>query len=140
MALIKCPECGKEISDKSIACIHCGFPFESVTSINQKTLKNVIIITPHNGYVIDKKNVSLEEALEFKKTQEQFGSKIEILDSDVNIDEYYKNISNTLRCPKCGSTSITTGARGVNFTLGLIGASKTVNRCGKCGYTWTPKR
>ncbi len=26
MALIKCPECGKEISDKSTACIHCGYP------------------------------------------------------------------------------------------------------------------
>ena len=42
------------------------------------------------------------------------------------------------RCPKCGSTSITTGARGVNWKLGLIGASKTVNRCGNCGHTWTP--
>lgn len=29
MALIKCPECGKEISDKSQACIHCGFPLEA---------------------------------------------------------------------------------------------------------------
>lgn len=26
MALIKCPECGKEISDKAPACIHCGCP------------------------------------------------------------------------------------------------------------------
>lgn len=26
MALIKCPECGKEISDKANACIHCGYP------------------------------------------------------------------------------------------------------------------
>ena len=26
MALIKCPECGKEISDKAPSCIHCGFP------------------------------------------------------------------------------------------------------------------
>jgi len=43
-------------------------------------------------------------------------------------------------CPKCGSTSITTGPRGVNFTLGLIGASKTVNRCANCGYTWKPSK
>lgn len=28
MALITCPECGKEISDKSSACIHCGYPIE----------------------------------------------------------------------------------------------------------------
>lgn len=26
MALIKCPECGKEISDLAPACIHCGYP------------------------------------------------------------------------------------------------------------------
>lgn len=26
MSLIKCPECGKEISDKSDKCIGCGFP------------------------------------------------------------------------------------------------------------------
>ncbi len=26
MPLITCPECGKEISDKSTACIHCGCP------------------------------------------------------------------------------------------------------------------
>lgn len=25
MALIKCPECGKEISDTAKECIHCGF-------------------------------------------------------------------------------------------------------------------
>lgn len=28
MALIKCPECGKEISDKATACIHCGCPMQ----------------------------------------------------------------------------------------------------------------
>ncbi len=31
MALINCPECGKEISDKSKACIHCGYPLGEET-------------------------------------------------------------------------------------------------------------
>lgn len=26
MAIIKCPECGRDISDKSKKCIHCGYP------------------------------------------------------------------------------------------------------------------
>lgn len=30
MALIKCPECGKEISDKSTNCIHCGCPLQQI--------------------------------------------------------------------------------------------------------------
>lgn len=28
MALISCPECGKEISDQAISCPHCGMPME----------------------------------------------------------------------------------------------------------------
>lgn len=27
MALIKCPECGQEVSNLAPACIHCGYPF-----------------------------------------------------------------------------------------------------------------
>lgn len=30
MALIKCPECGKEISDKAAACINCGCPVSAM--------------------------------------------------------------------------------------------------------------
>ena len=48
MALIKCPECGKEISDKANACIHCGYPlneqkeefYKKITSLlHEETLK-----------------------------------------------------------------------------------------------------
>ena len=28
MALIKCPECGKEVSNSAEQCIHCGFPLK----------------------------------------------------------------------------------------------------------------
>lgn len=30
MALITCPECGQKISDKSPACIHCGYPLQEI--------------------------------------------------------------------------------------------------------------
>lgn len=30
MALIKCPECGKEVSDQSEQCVHCGFPLQKI--------------------------------------------------------------------------------------------------------------
>ncbi len=32
MALIKCPECGREISDKAEVCIGCGFPLKEYLS------------------------------------------------------------------------------------------------------------
>ena len=34
MALIKCPECGKDVSTAAEACSHCGFPMKK--SINEK--------------------------------------------------------------------------------------------------------
>lgn len=40
MALIKCPECGKEISDKAPACPHCGYPIEKNVEIYNSEFKN----------------------------------------------------------------------------------------------------
>lgn len=34
MALIKCSECGKEISDKATSCVHCGCPIPSSPTIS----------------------------------------------------------------------------------------------------------
>lgn len=31
MALIKCPECGKNISDKAVACPQCGYNLQKKT-------------------------------------------------------------------------------------------------------------
>lgn len=55
-------------------------------------------------------------------------------------DKVIKQAEAPLRCPKCGSTAITTGARGISGFWGAIGASKTVNRCGKCGLMFDPKK
>ena len=41
MALIYCPECGKQISNKAYQCIHCGFPLKhdnSVSSMQHTTI------------------------------------------------------------------------------------------------------
>lgn len=48
--------------------------------------------------------------------------------------------SRTPKCPRCGSKSIVTGQRGFSMLTGFIGSSKTMNRCGNCGYKWYPKR
>jgi len=34
MALIKCPECGRDVSDSAVSCPHCGHPISS----NNKTV------------------------------------------------------------------------------------------------------
>ena len=43
MALINCPECKKEVSDKAISCPYCGFPISPVLE-NEKD-----VIVQQNG-------------------------------------------------------------------------------------------
>ena len=43
MALVKCIECGKEISDKAISCPYCGCP---ISNINNKTTEVTITSQP----------------------------------------------------------------------------------------------
>lgn len=38
MALITCPECGKQVSDKAAACIHCGYPIQALTQQKNELL------------------------------------------------------------------------------------------------------
>ena len=40
MALIKCPECEKEVSDKASACPHCGCPLTSDDQLKEMTSEN----------------------------------------------------------------------------------------------------
>lgn len=45
MALINCPECNKEISDKVKACPHCGFPMdESIQKVEVVKSKQIYFI------------------------------------------------------------------------------------------------
>ncbi len=39
MALIKCPECGKDVSDKASACPVCGFPIANQQNKNEIKVK-----------------------------------------------------------------------------------------------------
>lgn len=168
MALIKCPECFKEVSDKSSICVHCGFPLkpqhakehsESICIVNGTPFDFTEIIEDVNNFyknssnpsIIEKSNLGLILNRKIKQLTgindvagATLASKIISLKSipeSFNSNEFPDPISfdkNKVYCPRCGSTAITTGARGLNWTLGLIGASKTVNRCAKCGHIWTP--
>lgn len=60
------------------------------------------------------------------------------LDVNDKVEELLGLREKPLTCPKCGSTAITTGSRGYSLITGFIGSGKTVNRCGKCGYSWKP--
>lgn len=39
MALAKCPECGKEVSDRAKVCTHCGYPLQKGRRENIRKMK-----------------------------------------------------------------------------------------------------
>ena len=40
MAIIKCPECGKEVSDRAAACPGCGYPInQGAQAVSTSTMR-----------------------------------------------------------------------------------------------------
>lgn len=258
MALIKCPECGKEISDKSKQCIHCGYPLNEV-SVNKQDISSLkadiltlatarvqskdsgtdatIKLYPYISEKIAEMRASKTECTEdtiaqtvyellkameiysswksnklyyelvdfqklsydmFKFLATEYGEKcsrckrlngfptidwfpiyqiVSYAPSDISSNlketmgtQQYNTLlqwhstnpdkttyesalasvprfsasnvkntaANTLKCPKCGSTSVTTTTRGYSIMLGFIGNGKVINICGNCGNKWKP--
>lgn len=62
-----------------------------------------------------------------------------LLKEQRNKTEYqHSATTNKPKCPKCGSTSITTAQRGYKLLTGFIGSSKMLNTCQNCGHQWKP--
>lgn len=119
MSLIKCPECGKEISDKANVCIHCGCPLEEQS--NKYECERCKCKT----YIIREINNTL-----FAKCN-NCGYYNTITDPTI-LAKYNKTI-----CPYCHSTNtkkIGLGGRMLSVgTLGLAGSKIGKQwHCNKC--------
>ena len=150
MALINCPECGKQISDKAPACIHCGCPlnFKSKKIIRYgkpvKSIKTESIFKetfPQLGWealyagqeyvIVDgvTENFAEDVLHKFSSTDLQLG----IDDSCEEVQYASYRDRNIISCPKCGSIEYNAGSRGFSVMTGFIGSGKTVITCLKCG-------
>ncbi len=58
MALIKCPECGKEISDKALSCSSCGYP-----------IKDYVIINPEIEEIMKKERVHMAKEMKMERKE-----------------------------------------------------------------------
>ena len=120
-----CPDCGKEILRRSTTCPHCGCPIERT------------VCCPYCGYDTDKTHKEIQ-ALGCKVPCKNCDKDVRVTSPEDELRYKIAQEASKSRCPKCGSTAITTSPRGANFVLGFIGASKTVNRCANCGHIWKP--
>lgn len=100
MALIKCPECGNEISNTATQCPHCGFSMKKKTLINNyrkaivgiiTILVAVIIVLICKLYVNNKEGYpDIIGRIHLNMSQEDVE---EILSSEIN-DLYYPDFGN----------------------------------------------
>ncbi len=117
----KCVTCGRELVDTVLTVEEYSI-LENITC-EVSLFDSMIKLKQDNPIEFQLKMAQFKN-----QVQQQKSSKLTTATSNKDV----------IHCPKCHSTAITTGARGVNNFWGLLGASKTVNRCGNCGYTWKP--
>lgn len=155
--LVKCTECGKEISDKAISCPNCGCPisqmnFENYCAINgiMYDFNDIVELIPKIGdKPTDVDPIYIVGSIS-RKTNLAWNYSKQLADIIINTNKIPKTfngelkeiiLSNTPKCPTCGSTNIQkigTGERVASVTmLGLF--SKKINKsykCLNCKHTW----
>ena len=145
--LIKCPECGKEVSDKAPQCIHCGYPLSEFISVNskketedEKFICNIYgtdtDLTDFNNLVKQKKYdtflhalVALDKNHPVKKNKGSFNYILEYLD-------HHDSLPTSISAEDIESTefSINVFERAKRFKRIEQNASGKVS-CPKCGST-----
>ena len=139
MALINCPECGKEISDRAEKCINCGFPLIPVATINDQSFEiswlksNEISQIEKIKIIREKTNIGLKEAIDFINKYKP--------NDTVNKQQIQRQEALKPHCPTCGSTDIQKISGTKRWlSTGLFGlASSDIGKsmcCKKCGYKW----
>ena len=88
MALIKCPDCGKEVSNRAAACIYCGCPLDCEGNVSQ--LKKVIIPCykePADEKISLIKFVRLETGLSLSEAKELVERPIPVIKDKITQNE-----------------------------------------------------
>lgn len=142
MSLITCTECRKDVSEYAEACPNCGCPMSRIKEETEKINNN---LPDSITCVVCGVIRPISELRENNYKCRVCGSDVrltleEVKERDNGYQINKSNIQTIPKCPKCGSTAITTGQKGYSLLTGFLGSNKTVNRCANCGHTWKPGR
>lgn len=170
MALVQCPECSKEVSDKATTCIHCGYPLRDSLGFAQhchcckREIPQASEYCPYCGEKIreSERNSSSADAekptsiMAYAEEEAQKARLRKTAPSQTREAAYYPPSSpSEARCPKCGSTSLSVSRKGFGYgkaaagavlagPLGIlaggIGANGSVITCMNCGHKFNPKK
>ena len=118
------------------------FPNEKVAELSQMFDEDICTLTLDDTHAIIHSStdpIFIKAMIDLKKSDPiEFQIKVGQLKPAPIINNRPSKVEQKVKCPRCGSTQISTGRRGVGFFTGLLGANSTVNRCAKCGKTWHP--
>ena len=87
MALIKCSECGKEISEKAKVCPSCGNPISDTGGKTSKRWLWLIVIGVIVGFVIWAVNDYSENAMTSEKAEQRLNDAFEKYKEDLKKEE-----------------------------------------------------
>lgn len=151
-----CTQCGKQNQGGSRFCAHCGSPISIVCNSSQNT--------PNNGYeyAYYQANLQLQqEALKLEQERIMLErrrlevAKNQASDQKQLVELQQRQYDELARCPRCGSTSLSSNKKGYGVGKGLIGAAlfgpvgllagglganKVVATCMNCGHKFTPRK
>ncbi len=161
MALIKCPECGKDVSDRAPTCIHCGYPLSQSTNYEllidgyydtdtaaMAGLKVVLQLDLEYDETMEIFNNCpykiaefefKEEAIACAKQLKEWGIVVRIVSPSGN--SIYVEELNSVKCPSCSSINvsrISDTEKVLNIALfGILGnRRKKTFHCNHCKYEW----
>lgn len=141
---IETPEkyCGFYIADtKRIDGTKCPRCNEELTEMNLEIseLAEIQRISQNPDYILAMNDLKSKDIIEFETKMENIRQQLNTRkEQNIHQKQATEREANQVKCPKCGSTQITTGQRGYSFLTGFLGSNKTVNRCAACGHTWKP--
>ena len=154
MALIVCPECGKEVSNKSEVCIHCGYPLiNTKCNINGiicdfKEVLPIALLEKTDEYVpaygkiykiiplsLADRGRLIDTIREIKAIPETFTPKYPLEDRE---NLYGNSNPKSVECPYCHSKDtkkITTTSKAVHtalFGIFSVGRNSKNYHCNRC--------
>lgn len=138
MALIKCPECGKEISDKAPACIHCGYPLQEqpFERAESSTSYKVVVPTYRGASPTKIPAISIIREISGMGLAEAKALVEQNIPSVVVKDGLSQNQANTI-AQKFKTIGVEAKICGSNEPVSFVNPSmdKNVICCPKCGST-----
>lgn len=132
--MLICTICGyiRETNDQQEECPLCH-----ATKWGDYYLIKLQKINPDENFISSMMQLRQNDPIEFQIKMKQLGVPNLAEIKQARLDWQQKS-ANVIRCPKCGSTAISTVNRGFSIITGFIGSGSPRNVCQKCGYKWKP--